>query len=123
MAERGYNGWSNYETWNLALWIGNEEGSDGYWREVTQEVYDDAEADRTFTRVERATLDLADRLKDEITEANPLADQASFFADVLGAAISEVNWYEIAEHWIEDIDTEDEADDDDEADCETAAAD
>jgi hypothetical protein len=105
MAERDYSGWTNYETWNLALWIGNDERSDSYWRGVAQEVYDDAEADRTFTRVERATLDLADRLKGEFTEANPLADEASVFGDVLGAAISEVNWYDIAEHWLEHIDT------------------
>ena len=24
--EQKYNGWTNYETWNVALWIGNDEG-------------------------------------------------------------------------------------------------
>lgn len=24
--EQGYNGWKNYETWNVALWIQNDEG-------------------------------------------------------------------------------------------------
>ncbi len=28
-AEQTYNGWKNYETWNVALWIGNDEGL--YW--------------------------------------------------------------------------------------------
>lgn len=112
-ADRKYNGWTNYETWNVALWMSNDCGSDDYYRETAQEVYDVSEAETCsdgsvlFTRDERATLSLADRLKDEHEERqSELTGVSGVFADLLSAAMSEVNWYEIAEHYIDDVDKE-----------------
>src|ERR1700736_6178744 len=71
VTHKEFNGWTNYETWCLKLWIDNEEGSSRYWDDVAQEVYNEAQADTSFTRDERATLDLSDRLKSEFEEAQP----------------------------------------------------
>jgi hypothetical protein len=108
MERKEYNGWFNYETWLVKLWIDNEEGSSSYWNDTAQEVFDEAQADSTFTRDERATLDLSERLKSEFEEAEPDLG-ASFWSDLLNAAMSEVNWYEIAEHYISDVNKESEA--------------
>lgn len=120
--KKTYNGWSNYETWNVALWIGNEEGSDRYWREITQECWDAAgdglsayakfTGREIFTREKRAELALADRLKDEIEEAAPELG-ASMWSDLLNAALSEVDWREIAANWISDCDQSDPEEDED----------
>jgi hypothetical protein len=111
-----YNGWTNYETWNVNLWIDNEQGSYNYWREVAQETWDAAEADGTFSREERAVFDLSERLKSETEDGAPDLG-ASMWSDLLSAALSEVNWREIAEHMIEGVDrTADELDELDEID-------
>ena len=78
--------------------------SQGYWSERAQEIYDDAEADTSFTKEERATLTLSDVLKDEHEEAMP--ETTGVWADLLTAALGSVNWYEIAEHYIEEVDKE-----------------
>jgi hypothetical protein len=113
MERKEYNGWTNYETWCVNLWMSNDQGSDEYFRELAQEVYDEAEKeDRAdgsplFTRTEVATRTLADRLKDQFEEQqSELTGVMGVFADLLGAALSEVDWYEIAEHYIEDVDKE-----------------
>ena len=106
-----YNGWTNYETWAVKLWIDNEQGSVEYWEEKAQDAYDKASADKSFTREERAALNLREILKDEYDESEQnLLDNAkagaSIWADLLNAALSEVNWYEIAQHLIEEVEKE-----------------
>ncbi len=112
----GYQGWTNYETWNCALWLDNDQGSQEYWQEAARACYHEAEKDDTFTRKENAKFALASRLKEQHEEAAEewMSDQASFFADILNAGLSSVNWHEIAEHYMSEVEeeTEEEKEDD-----------
>jgi len=114
MNTKEYNGWTNYETWLVKLWMDNSESSDAFYREKAQEVYAAAQPDDTFSKAQRATLDLGDALKEDYQEAScelleGMGQGASVWSDLLGAALSEVNWHEIAEHMIDDCDKETEA--------------
>ena len=112
MSNATYNGWTNYETWVVNLWMDNEEGSYDYWREVAEDVYNnEAEEQKHFTKMEDAVGILADRLKDaheeskqEILERSGM--EASVWADLLGSALCVVNWHEIAEHLLENVEVE-----------------
>ena len=83
-----YNGWTNYETWCVNLWITNDEGLLNYWEEIARE----------YTSIR----ELAERLKDETAEENPLKNSLnSVYKDLLKSALDEVDWEEIAEHLLE----------------------
>lgn len=114
-ADKTYNGWTNYETWNVKLWMDNDQGSYDYWREAAQEAWNESEAKQAdhphWSREECAKFSLADRLKDEHEDAmqtmlEESGQQCSMWADLLGAALSEVNWDEIAAGMIDDVDKE-----------------
>jgi hypothetical protein len=88
----------------VALWIDNERGSHEYWREVAQECLADAPNAEQFTggvwtEEQAARYNLADRLKDEITEGAP--EVGGMYGDLLGAALDDVNWDEIAGGMVE----------------------
>lgn len=96
MAEEKYNGFTNYETWNLKLWIDNEEPSYKAWRAEAREIL--AETPDKL----QAVADLRDRLQED-TEAGAPEMAPSFYCDALGAALGRVNYYEIAEMIIDEV--------------------
>ena len=86
----------------------NDQGSQEYWQEVAQDCFDTATTGDCFTREEQAALDLADRLKQELdTDMHDrgVPELSGFYADLLNAALSEVNWHEIAKSFIEDLES------------------
>ena len=96
-----YNGWSNYETWNVKLWMDNEESSYRYWNETANQL------GRHCSDKDKAVGKLSTYLKDHYEEYKPDLG-ASVWSDLLGAALSEVDWYEIAESLLEDVEFEPE---------------
>lgn len=113
MATTTYNGWTNYETWAVKLWMDNEEGSYRYWGEQAQEAWDesaDKHPNQFMDRERNAVSMLAERLKDEHDSQSDhpvfAAADGTVYADLLNAALSEVNWHEIAESLLEDVDKE-----------------
>jgi hypothetical protein len=93
MTDTTYNGWSNYATWriNLEIFDGIDVGDfDGV---------DDSEPD---------TYKISLQLKDYAEEIVFLDSQiggkspSSLMEDYARAFLSEVNWYEIAKHMVND---------------------
>ena len=111
--EKTYNGWTNYETWAVKLWMDNDEGSYHYWQEAAREAWSGAEdkhPNQFMNRHDNARLILVERLKDEhdSQSEHPVfaASDGTVYADLLNAALSEVNWYEITDSLLEEAKAE-----------------
>ncbi len=83
-----YQGWKNYETWNVALWIDNDQGLQEMVREMAQSSKD----------IGQLSQSIKDLLEQEMPDLG-----ASMWADLLNGAFSEVHWYEVAQHYEEDL--------------------
>jgi len=104
-----YNGWKNYETWAVALWIDNEQSTYSYWRERAQELREAApdREEKYWTEDDYVKFNLADELKEQLNDdaddlLESVGQSASLYSDLLIGALSEVDWSEVAEHYMEE---------------------
>jgi len=108
MSEK-YNGYTNYETWVVNLWLDNEAGTHDYWLRMASYIYKhEAKEQEHFSKMEDAACILADKLKNDHEEAKDeilsnMKLESSLWADLLGAALSATNWHEIAENLLENV--------------------
>lgn len=105
-----YNGFKNYPTWNLKLWIDNESSlyrvPVGMLEQIAQS-HDDATRPDYFTREEAIRFDLAKQVQewaeeqflDPVTEAN---GPAGPHTDILRWGWSHIDWQEIAQSYMDD---------------------
>lgn len=81
-----YNGYKNYETFIISLWLDNDRGEYERFKELSKEL---------------EVYELAKEIKEYIEEYNPIAGQCSAYSDLLQGAIDTADFYEIAETFYE----------------------
>ncbi len=93
-----YNGWSNYETWNLALWIDNDHS---LYSMRSEEVERIVAANDDRDDAERKVAAWLESIVDDGLLGEMPAN--GFLADILTMALREVDYREIADTYVSDI--------------------
>lgn len=75
-----YNGWTNYETWLVALWLNNDQAS-----------YNALEAIKAEDGSEHRKAESLEELVRELYEFEPVG----IVADLVNSAFARVDWVEI----------------------------
>ena len=95
------NGYTNVETWLVALWFDNSPADQEFWKERAAEAQDSGEND-CFSKG-AAIRYLADEMQEYVQDDAARAGLTGLMSDLLGAAISAVNWSELARNHLANL--------------------
>jgi hypothetical protein len=107
MCEKQYNGYTNYETWVVNLWIDNDE----YTQDETRDWM--TENHNTFQykfQLDEAYREFVEELFDSPT--------SGLAGDLIGHALDNVNWKELTDLLIEELELDQEEEEEEEQDTE-----
>lgn len=96
MTNSTYCGWANYETWLVKLWIDNDQG--------VYELVNDW-ANSILKTNEDPEIHLMEVLRKWVEEESSEYTPAfGLCSDLLNAAIQSVDWYDLAQSYLEELD-------------------
>lgn len=96
MAEEGYNGWANYETWLLALNVDNDQYLYNERRAIVREA------------LGKTNAEIGDALKEWLEELawKKECDCYKICATWDSRSWGEIDWIEVAEAWKQEVEDE-----------------
>jgi hypothetical protein len=104
-----YNGWTNYETWNFKLWLDNDQDVHNYIIDEIKkikaigydaEAYEVSNFLRSYIDDNMPNLNVSTKSQ---SVHGSMCDKNGFYQDILNTALRDINTYEIAESYLEDL--------------------
>ena len=93
-----YNGYTNYETWNCALWLNNDQYTQEQLSDKALELVEEIDVHNAddIERIQQEMADFIATMVDDMQENMGFHIEASMFADMLNAALREIDYRDIA---------------------------
>jgi hypothetical protein len=106
MTEGKFFGWTNYETFQVALWLDRYKSLGRYWHDEVEAINHHLECSMyestgIVSAAERGMAKLAEELTKAIHAGSPLQGP-SLYAELLRSALRKVDWNQLTERLVAD---------------------
>lgn len=94
-----HEGFENYQTWAVSLWLNNDEGTWRYWNGAALEILNSLDSEKPSpAEIEKTVEELAESLKEHFEENTPTLPGP--WCDLMTHSLAYVNWEEVAEGFV-----------------------